>query len=214
MLAPSIKAYIDPDEYLDLTEKELDVGNNTLVLPSRSQPQTPETQGVESSIPQAEIESSAPYQPFHTDRRVGLYEYGAAANQQDAVPAPLEGANADNSSGNAASRKKIRRQQKQDKTGSNGASDVWVFGQPIQAAKLDLGVPLTTDEETYNYSIDESRALPASEIERVLHHIGENDEQIVVTTRRRRKAGRAAEPDDDGFFEDDCEVLDFADQRV
>jgi hypothetical protein len=43
-------------------------------------------------------------------------------------------------------------------------------------------------------------------------------EQIVVTTRMRR-GGRsdvntAGEADEEGFFEDDCEVLDFASQRV
>jgi hypothetical protein len=38
-------------------------------------------------------------------------------------------------------------------------------------------------------------------------------EQVVVTTRRRRvqRDGEAAE---EGFFEDDCEVLDFAEDRV
>jgi hypothetical protein len=40
-----------------------------------------------------------------------------------------------------------------------------------------------------------------------------DEEQIVVTTRRRRGA-RQGDPDEDGFFEDDCEVLDYADQRV
>jgi hypothetical protein len=55
-------------------------------------------------------------------------------------------------------------------------------------------------------------------------------EQIVVTTRRRKLAGLvegraggsgmgggAGDADADrgvGFFEDDCDVLDFADQRV
>ncbi|TVY71460.1 hypothetical protein LSUE1_G006398, partial [Lachnellula suecica] len=34
-----------------------------------------QTAGTESSIPQAEIESNAPYQPFHTDRRVALHVY-------------------------------------------------------------------------------------------------------------------------------------------
>jgi hypothetical protein len=49
----------------------------------------------------------------------------------------------------------------------------------------------------------------------------ENMEQIVITTRRRKGASRAAGPggdigvgDEEGFFEDDCEVLDFASQRV
>ena len=55
-------------------------------------------------------------------------------------------------------------------------------------------------------------ALPPSAMERVMLY-GEA-EQIVVTTRRRRGGTRTGEGDEDGFFEDDCEVLDFADQRV
>jgi hypothetical protein len=41
----------------------------------------------------------------------------------------------------------------------------------------------------------------------------------VITTRRRRNTSRlgpdhADDGDEEGFFEDDCEVLDFASQRV
>lgn len=54
-------------------------------------------------------------------------------------------------------------------------------------------------------------ALPQSAMERVMQY--GDAEQIVVTTRRRR-GGRQGDGDEDGFFEDDCEVLDFADQRV
>jgi len=47
----------------------------------------------------------------------------------------------------------------------------------------------------------------------------EDMEQIVVTTRRRKGANRpgietGGDKDEEGFFEDDCEVLDFASQRV
>jgi hypothetical protein len=45
----------------------------------------------------------------------------------------------------------------------------------------------------------------------------EDTEQIVVTTRKRktlRGAGNNGDVDEEGFFEDDCEVLDFASQRV
>ena len=89
----------------------------------------------------------------------------------------------------------------------------WAFGQPITAIKLDLGHPTMTDEDLANNELEASRALPASAMERFLHR-GEDDDEIVVTTRRRRGAGRLGDPDEDGFFEDDCEVLDFADQRV
>jgi len=50
-----------------------------------------------------------------------------------------------------------------------------------------------------------------------LREAGEPEEQVVVTTRRRKvrkgaQAGGAEE--EEGFFEDDCEVLDFAEDRV
>lgn len=40
----------------------------------------------------------------------------------------------------------------------------------------------------------------------------EEVEQVIVTTRRRRRG--KGEGEEEGFFEDDCEVLDFADDRV
>jgi len=70
-----------------------------------------------------------------------------------------------------------------------------------------------SSSESFSVGAGDMRALPASAMERVLQHVGDNDEQIVVTTRRRRGGGRT-DLEDDGFFEDDCEVLDFADQRV
>lgn len=41
----------------------------------------------------------------------------------------------------------------------------------------------------------------------------EEVEQVIVTTRRRRRRGKG-EGEEEGFFEDDCEVLDFAEDRV
>jgi hypothetical protein len=46
----------------------------------------------------------------------------------------------------------------------------------------------------------------------VLRDGEEEVEQVVVTTRRRRV--RRGEEGEEGFFEDDCEVLDFAEDRV
>jgi hypothetical protein len=86
-----------------------------------------------------------------------------------------------------------------------------------------MGLPHLLEDESFNHSsnngglpLDASRALPASAMERILQRTAGEDEdgaQIVVTTRRRRGAAVSA-LDEDGFFEDDCEVLDFADQRV
>jgi hypothetical protein len=40
-----------------------------------------------------------------------------------------------------------------------------------------------------------------------------NVEEVVITTRRKKKHSIPLKADD-GFFEDDCEVLDFARDRV
>jgi hypothetical protein len=85
----------------------------------------------------------------------------------------------------------------------------WAFGQDISVVKLDLGLPSAFEDE-YD-DPEDHRPLPPSAMERVME-FGDS-EQIVVTTRRRRGAHQG-DPDGDGFFEDDCEVLDFADQRV
>ncbi|OTA60455.1 hypothetical protein K449DRAFT_372134 [Hypoxylon sp. EC38] len=197
LIAPSIKQIIDPIEDLDLTNQEYE-GGNTLVFNPR--PQTVDSDySPEASIPQAEIESSAPYQPFHTDRRVGLYVYGddlASSVSRLLAATTLED---------------TPRYRKHRQT-TTSLNQPWAFGQTINGTMVNAGLASLMDEDISN-SIDDHRALPASAMERVLQ-VGEHDEQIVVTTRRRRGGNRPAEADEDGFFEDDCEVLDFADQRV
>ncbi|KAI0180985.1 hypothetical protein GGR52DRAFT_13965 [Hypoxylon sp. FL1284] len=199
LIAPSIKQVIDATEDLDFNQDH--EGGNTLVFNPR-----PESPGLdysaEASIPQAEIESSAPYQPFHTDRRVGLYVYDDESSTDlfsgvshlrdaasDAVPA-----------------------RSQRRHGQTSSQKPWAFGQSVPAVRVNA-IPANLIDEDISDSVDDHRALPASAMERVLQ-VGENDEQLVVTTRRRRNGNRSADADEDGFFEDDCEVLDFADQRV
>ncbi|KAB8297160.1 hypothetical protein EYC80_002541 [Monilinia laxa] len=156
--------------------------------------------GAESSIPQAEIESNAPYQPFHTDRRVSLQVYSddrAASSSLSTSTAGLS-----------------------DAAVTKPSKGAWAFGGPIRSLRLDVGPPQLTEDdyETSSYH----RALPSSAIERVMRIADsshEDMEQIVITTRRRKGAGPtgATSPgneDEEGFFEDDCEVLDFASQRV
>jgi hypothetical protein len=208
-LAPTVKHFIDADEHLELSDREMDFGN-TVTLHPRGRPGQLDL-SAEASIPQAEIESSAPYQPFHTDRRVALYEYATLdtrGHQVSATSVILAGGMSLDEP--ATSNKKKKQQQQQSATTRYEGSQPWAFGQPINAVKLDLGHQAAADED-FNTS-DGHRALPASAMERVLE-VGGNDEQIVVTTRRRRGA-RHTDIDEDGFFEDDCEVLDFADQRV
>ncbi|KAF6820465.1 hypothetical protein CSOJ01_00721 [Colletotrichum sojae] len=207
--APAVRQFIDSDEYLDLSDREMDAGN-TLTLDPRSKPLHVDL-SAEASIPQAEIESSAPYQPFHTDRRVSLYEYGGqvSATHTPSLAALMAETNLEDRL-TPKQKKKQQRLQVQDTPVEPDASDAWAFGQPLNMAKLDLGHHSSVSEDEFNTS-DDHRALPLSSMERVMHR-GENGDEIVVTTRRRRGA-RLAE-DEDGFFEDDCEVLDFADQRV
>ncbi|KAI1867027.1 hypothetical protein JX265_007603 [Neoarthrinium moseri] len=208
VLAPTVKRLIEPEEDLDFMNPELD-GGNTLVLNPRARP-THSDLSPESSIPQAEIETSAPYQPFHTDRRVVLYEYGTEASHSSSPAAPNQLSDSITLEDKPVSKSKKKKQQQSRQTNT---SQAWAFGQSIDAVKVDVGILPVMEQELSISSLDDHRALPASAMERVLQ-VGENDEQIVVTTRRRRGGNRASDADEDGFFEDDCEVLDFADQRV
>lgn len=202
LIAPTIKKIIDRDDDLDLANQDFD-GAHTMVLTPQPRPESSDL-SPESSIPQAEIESSAPYQPFHTDRRIRLYEYGGEQGKLDlhSVSRLLEATTLED--------KPRRGKQRQVPTSAN---PVWAFGQTIDAVKVDVGLPSTIEEEFGRTSVDDHRALPVSAMERVLQ-VGDNDEQIVVTTRRRRGGNRHVDGDEDEFFEDGLEIIDFADQRV
>ncbi|KAK1751756.1 hypothetical protein QBC47DRAFT_75366 [Echria macrotheca] len=221
LFPPYVQKMIDHDEYGDFSEKDHDAGNNTMVLQTRAKAPAHDT-SADSSIPQAEIESSAPYQPFHTDRRVALFEIGALPLQNTvaSISAILAGTSLEDVPDQSPARRKkagklgqVQRPTEAEPSTSSPVPGLWAFGQPVKATKVDLGLPLT-DEESFNIGSEEMRALPASAMERIMQRTGDDDAQIVVTTRRRRGAGHAAGQEDDGFFEDDCEVLDFADQRV
>ncbi|KAK4157972.1 hypothetical protein C8A00DRAFT_11168, partial [Chaetomidium leptoderma] len=214
VLSPLVKNILDPDEYVDLAEGDLDPGNNTMVLNQPRFRAQVHDHSAESSIPQAEIESSAPYQPFRTDRRVALYELGSSQQEMD-LTALMAATSLEETPPEPAPRRKKGSKQAQAQDASatpTKPSGAWVFGQPMQATKLDLGIPQLLEDDSFNLPLDASRALPVAAMERILQRTGDDDAQIVVTTRRRR--GAAPTQDDDGFFEDDCEVLDFADQRV
>ncbi|KAI1384558.1 uncharacterized protein F4822DRAFT_445931 [Hypoxylon trugodes] len=201
LIAPFIKQIIDPIEDLEAINQDHS-GGTTLIFNPREQP-IDSDYSPEASIPQAEIESSAPYQPFHTDRRVGLYIYDDESTK-DLVHSVsrLLGAS-------TLGDQPTYSERHQAKASSD---EPWAFGQAINGVMVNTGLANLIDEDIVS-SVDDHRALPASAMERVLQ-VGENDEQIVVTTRRRRGGNRSPEADEDGFFEDDCEVLDFADQRV
>ncbi|CAM1505412.1 Fc.00g110490.m01.CDS01 [Cosmosporella sp. VM-42] len=211
IVAPAVRQLLDlgaQEEILDLSERDLDAGN-TLTLHGRPRAISVD-QNMESSIPQAEIESSAPYQPFHTDRRVTICEYSrGTASQLEVVSAIL----ADTHLEEKGPSKKKRKGQPVEtpasqETPTKAPNTAWAFGQDIPVVKLDMGLPSVMEDD---FGSSSHLALPQSAMERVMQY--GDEEQIVVTTRRRRGAQQAG-PGEDGFFEDDCEVLDFADQRV
>ena len=96
-------------------------------------------------------------------------------------------------------------------TRSQGTS-TWVFGESISATKISVGSTGHDDGDQ-----DVARATP-SRMENIISMKGnaEEGQQIVVTTRRKRSTkedGRVAGAEDE-IFEDDCEFLDFAEERV
>ncbi len=162
------------------------------------------SRGAESSIPQAEIESNAPYQPFHTDRRISLHVY---SQEEPVLDSPSVSAVF------APPRTGVNTSLK-----SSSLKSAWAFGGPINSTQLNVGPPYNPEDEIDD-TVDH-RALPLSAIERVVRITDstENVEQIVITTRRRKIQSHMGESanrsNEEGFFEDDCEVLDFASQRV
>lgn len=126
----------------------------------------------------AEIQTNAPYQPFHTDRRINFCVYNQDTSVQD--PHHLQ----------------------------PGASP-WAFGEPIAATKLGLSSAAVQLDEN-------GQDIPAAQIENFISVEGNDEEgrQVVVTTRRKRGSRKTKESADEEFFEDDCEVVDFAEERV
>lgn len=127
---------------------------------------------------QAEIDTNAPYQPFHTDRRVNLHVY----TEEDRV----------------ADAHHLR------------DSMPWVFGEGIPTMRTRAGAAVSNEREGTDVE-------PAGWMENHVRVQGNAKEgqQIVITTRRRKVAKvDAAEGGEEEIFEDDCEVVDFADERV
>ena len=130
----------------------------------------------------AEIETNAPYQPFHTDRRIGLHIY------EDDDDDNFKVAHLDDKS-------------------------PWVFGEEIPTIALSTGTTGSISRSTEGYETDAS----PGQMENVISLSGneQQGQQVVVTTRRKRsKRGDVDGADEEDFFEDDCEVVDFAEDRV
>ena len=129
----------------------------------------------------AEIETSAPYQPFHTDRRINFYIYKHENPPYD--PYHLQGL------------------------------APWAFGEYIPATKINANSSSSNDDNgTKKYESS------GAKMENFISVEGNEEEgqQVIVTTRRKRGARKqtAGSGNDESFFEDDCEVVDFAEQRV
>lgn len=131
----------------------------------------------------AEIETSAPYQPFHTDRRINFYIYSHEKppydpyHLQDLAP--------------------------------------WAFGDHIPATRINANSSSGNDDNGKQTYDESSRA----KMENFISVEGNEEEgqQVIFTTRRKRGTKtKSAGPgnNDEDFFEDDCEVVDFAEQRV
>ncbi|KAF2110009.1 hypothetical protein BDV96DRAFT_501348 [Lophiotrema nucula] len=144
----------------------------------------------------SEIETNPPYQPFYTDRRVTRFTYSRQA-------ADVQGSNIDWQVPTPEIVSDLHHKDDDDSP--------WLFGEDVEAHRIS---PLTT--HTYDSGEDDLVAGVAARIENklVLRDGEEEVEQVVVTTRRRRLRREGAEEDEEGFFEDDCEVLDFAEDRV
>ncbi|WEW58772.1 hypothetical protein PRK78_004240 [Emydomyces testavorans] len=176
-LPSNLRVPVGPSQAL-LTMSNLDVtGFWSLPLSAY----LPSPGGLRSSpLSQAEIETNAPYQPFHTDRRVNLMAYSA--------------------------------DHKEDSTDT----DPWVFGNSIPSIKLQVHGYAHQDDGVAN-----EQSLDDGDMENLIS-LGSgsaNVEFAVITTRRKKKtisegAGGTVGGDDDGFFEDDCDILDFASDRV
>jgi hypothetical protein len=144
----------------------------------------------------SEIETNPPYQPFYTDRRVTRFVYSrpvaevqssSSEHQRPPTPGLLSDLHHEND------------------------DSPWLFGEEVEAIRIS-----SPAAHTYDSGDDDLVAGVAARIENklVLRDGEEEVEQVVVTTRRRRVRREGAEEDEEGFFEDDCEVLDFAEDRV
>ncbi len=144
----------------------------------------------------SEIETNPPYQPFHTDRRVTRFVYARHASE-------VQGSNSEYQTSIPTLVNDLH---------EGNDSSPWLFGEQVDGRRISAPATHTYDSG----DDDDAVAGVAARIENkvVLRDGEEQVEQVVVTTRRRRTRKEGTEEDQDGFFEDDCEVLDFAEDRV
>jgi len=143
----------------------------------------------------SEIESNPPYQPFYTDRRVARFAF---------APVPAE-VSSDNSEYEPSLPELVSNLHHQND------ESPWLFGEDVEAVRLS-----SPASHAYDSGDDDVIAGVAARVEnKLVRRDGEEEvEQVIVTTRRRRVRKEGLQEEEEGFFEDDCEVLDFAEDRV
>ncbi|KAF1974424.1 hypothetical protein BU23DRAFT_461706 [Bimuria novae-zelandiae CBS 107.79] len=141
----------------------------------------------------SEIETNPPYQPFYTDRRVTRFVFSQ-------LPSDTQVSSSEYEPPELVSDLHLE----DDET-------PWLFGEDVEAVRISSPVV-----QTFDSGDEDAIAGVAARIENKLVRRGgdEDVEQVIVTTRRRRTRRDGAEEEEEGFFEDDCEVLDFAEDRV
>lgn len=156
----------------------------------------------------AEIETNTPYQPFHTDRRIDIFINDAPQNGQD---------------DQETEEQDILSIEAMHHVDDNGA---WAFGVDLPSVKVTLPSSHAYDDdpisdELLGLDVNGNGPGPGGAAGMVsdfaLREGDEEVEQVVVTTRRRRIKRKEMEDGaeaEEGFFEDDCEVWDFAGDRV
>ncbi|KAL4907498.1 hypothetical protein BDW74DRAFT_125131 [Aspergillus multicolor] len=154
----------------------------TLALPSSTVRPSASTKLKCQPLSQAELETNAPYQPFHTDQRVSLFTYSETGEAGSSLTSSPKGQ--------------------------------WVFGGNMPMSKLHVRRVSATSEDEGE---DELQQGLGGGIENTISmgNSTSNVEEVVITTRRKKKHSSPLQAGgEDGFFEDDCEVLDFAVDRV
>ncbi|KAF2641639.1 hypothetical protein P280DRAFT_280852 [Massarina eburnea CBS 473.64] len=139
----------------------------------------------------SEIETNPPYQPFYTDRRVTRFVFSRMVGD-------LQNSNIDQDAPMAELVTNLHHEND---------DSPWLFGQDVEAIRI-------SSPATQQYDSGDDDFAARFENKLVLRDGEEDAGKVVSTTRRRRVRKEGAEEDEDGFFEDDCEVLDFAEDRV
>ena len=148
----------------------------------------------------AEIETNAPYQPFHTDRRVNLRVY----------------ADTDYSTLGSGSQAQYKKSLVSPSTSHN--SSPWVFGEDIPTYQISRGSADTFAGAEHDLEVGDGASRQVeSQVDVGGGGFGEGGHVVVTSRRKKARAGMGnmgVEEVDAEFFEDDCEVVDFAADRV